>query len=236
MKNNPTNEKSGKQTRLGSPRVNYSLGPYNKANETEQWIRITEGCPNQCPYCYEPKEFKVFEIPEIIRNKVKIMDMNLLCKEEAQKIIDDLREFRVNGKVVHYELICGIDYRFLSWSLAKALHNARFKNISIAWDWGFGEQMKIKDAIEKLIHVGYRSNDIMVFMICNWKIPYEENCRKLDLCKIWRVKVGDCWFDNQTSPNIQPIHWSDKEIRSFRKKVRKHNQLVNFGVDPEWKK
>lgn len=224
-----------RQTRLAKPRVNYSLGSYDKSNKTEQWIRITEGCPNQCPYCYEPKKLKIFGIPKIVRNDVKIMDMNILCKQEALDIINELGNKRVNGKVVRYELICGVDYRFLTWELAKALHDARFRNIRIAWDLEYKEQMKIRDAIEKLTHRGYQSGDIMVFMICNWKIPYEENCKKLDLCKIWRVKVGDCWFDNQTSPNIQPIHWSDKEIKSFRKKVRKHNQLVNFGVDPECK-
>jgi len=75
----------------------------------------------------------------------------------------------------------------------------------------------------------------MVFMICNWTIPYGENLKKLDLCKVWRVKVGDCYFDNQTSPNINPSHWTDLQIKTFRNKVRKHNQLVNFRIDPEVK-
>jgi len=26
-------------------------------------------------------------------------------------------------------------------------------------------------------------------MICNWKIPYDECCRKLDLCKVWGVQI-----------------------------------------------
>jgi len=224
-----------KQKRLGSPRVNYSYGPYNKFNDTEQWIRITEGCPHNCPFCYEPQEYKIFGIPEIVRNKVKIMDMNLLCKEQAAEIIKTLGQKRVDGKVVYYELICGVDYRFLTPKMAELLKKSRFKNIRIAWDWTMREQYKIRDAIKMLIKAGYKKKEIMVFMICNWKISYEECCRKLDLCKIWNIKVCDCYYDNQTSPNIIPIYWSDQEIKDFRKKVRKHNQLVNFKIDPEVK-
>jgi len=209
----------------------YSLGSYNKFNETEQWIRISEGCPNNCPFCYEPIEIKLFEIPEIIRNEVKILDMNLLCKKDALSIITELGEKRVNNKVVYYELICGIDYRFLTQTLAYALKNSRFKNIRIAWDYDVKYQYKIKDTIKLLLKAGYRNKQIMIFIICNWKIPFKENIKKLDLCKVWGVRVADCWYDNQLSPNIKPMYWSEKEIKSFRKECRRHNQMVNFGID-----
>lgn len=213
----------------------YSFGPYNKFNDLEQWIRITEGCPNHCPYCYEPQKFKVYRIPKIIRNKVKIMDMNLLCKPEAIEIIKELGKKIINEKVVYYELICGIDYRFLTPQIAYLLKEAHFYRIRLAWDWFFVSQYKIKAAIEMLQDAGYRNQDLMIFMICNWRIPYKENIRKMDLCKVWRIPISDCWFDNQVSPNIKPIHWTDQEIKDFRTKVRKHNQIVKFGCDPEIK-
>jgi hypothetical protein len=99
----------------------YSIGSYNKVNDTEQWIRITEDCPNNCSYCFEPREVKIHPIPEIVRNKVKIMDMNLLSKKQALDIIQELGTKKVNGKVVYYELICGIDYRFTTQEIADAL-------------------------------------------------------------------------------------------------------------------
>ena len=173
----------------------YSLGPYNKVKGDEQWIRITEGCPHNCPYCYEPQEIKVFDIPEIVRNNVKIMDMKLLCKPEATNIILQLPK-TVNGRFVKYELICGIDYRFLTQEVADVLYKVRFQNIRLAWDWFFADQLKIKDAIKLLKKAGYKPKDIMVFMICNWRISYEENCLKLDLLKIWGCKAADCYFDN----------------------------------------
>lgn len=214
-------------------KTKYSYGPYNKTNEKEQWIRITEGCPHNCPFCYETQEFKIFEVPEIVRNNVSIMDMNLLAKKEALGIIKDLGKKRVNGKVVYYHLVCGIDYRFLTQEIADALKENRFKKIRLAWDWFYKDQFKIKKAIDMLKAAGYKPNQIMIFMICNWKINYDDNCKKLDLCKVWNVQVADCWFDNQTSPNMVPIHWTANEIKSFRRSCRKHNQLVNFKIDPE---
>lgn len=216
----------------------YAKGKYNKFNDQEQWIRLSEGCPNKCPFCresFENPEIKVFEIPELIRNKVKILDMNLLCHQEALEIIKELGRRKVKNKVIYYELLCGIDYRFLDQRLAVALKQSRFKNIRLAWDFGFNLQLKIRDAIKLLHNAGYSSNDIMVFMICNWKISYEDNLKKLDLCKVWNVQVADCYFDNQLSPNIKPIYWTEEQIKDFRSKVRKHNQLVNFKIDPELK-
>jgi len=222
-----------KQLLLEQKKIKYSLGPYNKIKGDSQQIRITEGCPHNCPFCYEPKEFNVFDIPKIERNKVRISDMNLLCKREALDIIKTLGSIKVNKKVVYYELICGIDYRFLTQEIANELYKNRFINIRIAWDWTLKHQYKIKDSIEMLKKAGYKSNDIMIFMICNWDIPYKENCLKLDLLKVWNVKVSDCYYDNQIFPNVIPKGWTFEQNKEFRFKCRLHNQIVNFKIYPE---
>jgi len=217
----------------------YSKGSYNKFNDQEQWIRISEGCPNKCEYCRESFENGTkpiyLEIPEIIRNNVKLLDMNLMYKPDCIKILDELGSKKVNNKVVYYELTCGIDYRYMNQEKADALKRNRFKNIRIAWDHNKQEQKRIKNCIKELVKSGYDPKKITVFMICNWKIPFDDNMFKLDLCKIWNVKVADCYFDNQLSPNIKPIHWSIEQIKLFRRRVRKHNQLIGFGIDPELK-
>ena len=216
----------------------YSKGEYNKSDENEQWIRLSEGCPNGCPFCregIENPELKIFEIPELVRNEVKILDMNLLCHKESLRIIRELARRKVNGKVVYYELLCGIDYRFLTQEIAISLRQSRFQHIRIAWDFSFSLQKEIKKSIQLLLNAGYSPKDIMVFMICNWKTTYEENLRKMDLCKIWNVQIADCYFDNQLSPNIKPIHWTEEQIKDFRHRVRKHNQMINFRIDPELK-
>lgn len=234
------------QLRLAMPKVKYSYGSYNKIKGDMQRIRITEGCPHNHPYCYEPTEIKVFGVPEIERNKVQITDMNLLCKEECISLIKELGSKRVNNKVIYYELMCGIDYRFLTEEIAELLYKYRFgkfnkngiwsRNIRIAWDMFYRDQFAIKDAIDKLVKAEYKPNEIMIFMICNWKIPFEMNCNKLDLCKIWGVQVSDCYYDNQTfKKGVIPIYWTSEQNKTFRKMCRRHNQLVTFRIDPEVK-
>jgi len=217
----------------------YSKGPYNKSNDQEQWIRITEGCPNQCEYCRESFENGIkpiyYPIPNIIRNDVKIIDMNLMYKSKAIEILDELGSKRVNKKVVYYELVCGIDYRYMTQEKADALKRNRFKKIRLAWDHNIIEQRRIKSCIKMLNKAGYRGRDIMVFMICNWKISYQDNLFKLDLCKVWGVFVCACWFDNQAGRKIKPIHWIPEHIKEFNRKERKHNQMINFGIDPQLK-
>jgi len=216
--------------------VPYAKGQHNRFDDSEQWIRLSEGCPNRCPFCresFENPEPIVFEIPELVRNDVKIMDMNLLSHPEALEWIKEFGRRKVNGRVIYYECICGIDYRFLNQELAIALRQSRFRNLRIAWDFSFNLQKLIKDKIKLLLNAGYDHKDITIFMICNWKTSYEDNLRKLELCKVWNVKCADCYFDNQLSPNIKPVHWTSEQIKDFRSKVRKHNQLVNFKIDPE---
>lgn len=214
--------------------VEYQRGSYDKSDEKEQWIRLSDGCPNGCKFCYAPRDLQFYGIPKILRNDVKIMDMNLLQQPNALAVIRYFGSRKVNKKVVYYELVCGIDWRILTQETADELHKNRFVRIRIAWDYGLSHQYKIKDAINMLVKAGYKPRKLTIFMICNWETTYVENLKKLDLCKVWNVKVADCWYDNQLSPNIKPIHWTEEQIRKFRSRVRKHNQLVLFGIDPEF--
>lgn len=229
------------QQRLISKKpINYSYGPYNKKDKDQQWIRLTEGCPHNCPYCYEPQEIKVFDIPMIERPIVKIMDMNILAPgKNPVKILRNLpQRVTLTNEIIEYEFICGIDYRFLTKEIAQLIKKHHVKRIRIAWDWWYRDQLKIKDALKLIYSVGYKPEDVIIFMICNWEIPYEECLRKMDLCKVWNVKIGDCYYDNQIEINEKfvPIGWTTMEALDFRSKVRKHNQLVNFKMDPQLKK
>ena len=224
------------QKRLGNPKLKYSYGSYNKYNDKEQWIRITEGCPHNCPYCYEPTEIKVFEVPEIIRNKVKIMDMNMLVpKKKPIQILKQL-PIKLNGSgIVKYEFICGIDYRFITKEVSEELKKHHFERIRLAWDWTLKDQYKIKDALIILYKAGYKPENIIMFMICNWEIPYDICMKKLDLCKVWNVKVADCYYDNQIEifKKFISIGWTTEQAYDFRRRVRTHNQMVMRKAYPE---
>ena len=233
----------GSECQLKKP---YSRGSYNKVKGKKQAIRLSEGCVWNCPNCHEGTEIKLFDLPKFERNEILIFDMNLLCKPQALQIIKDLGDLTVNGKHLRYELVCGADYRFMSQAIANALYHSRFENVGfdpklhsnkvirLAWDGKYSEQFKVKKAIDRLVKSGYKSKEIMLFMQANYRlVGFEECLLKLDLCKVWNVKVCDCYYDGQIGSEIIPVFWSTEEIRLFRKKVRKHNQIVNFGIDPE---
>ena len=199
-----------------------------------QRIELHRGCPwaDEHVYCFEPLEHEDFPIPELTMNQVEILDMNFLARKDALDIIKGLGSKRVNGKVVYYELICGIHFSYISEELATALKTSRFKRPRIAWDGPFGDQLKIKDAIKILSDAGFKRKDIMLFMIVNWRVPYLECLRKLDLMKVWGVKVCDCCYDGGYKYAV-PGFWTLGELKDIRLKCRKHNQLVNFEMDPQ---
>ena len=73
---------------------------------------------------------------------------------------------------------------------------------------------------------------LSVFILVNWKTPYADCLKKLDLLKVWNVKVNDCCWDGGYKI-AKPHYWELSQIKEFRRKCRKHNQLVRFKIDPE---
>lgn len=224
-------------TTYGKPQYNYVKGD-------RQRIELHRGCPwskalghgvEYGGYCYEPSIYEDFPIPELTKNYVQILDMNLLARKDALQVIKELGSKKVNEKVVYYEAVCGFDFRRLTQEIAYALRSSRFVKPRLAWDDIIIDQYKIKDVIGFLVKAGYGRKQISLFMIVNWKIPKSECEKKLDLMKVWNMKVCDCCFDGGYK-YCTPTYWTAKELKEFRAKCRKHNQLVNFGIDPEVRK
>lgn len=212
----------------------YDRPQYNKVVGLVQRVELHRGCPWGHGYCYEPDINEDFPIPEIVRNQVQILDMNPLARKDILEVIKALGEIRVDGKVVHYEFVCGIDFRLLTQEIANAMKESRFVRPRLAWDGPFSEQMKLKDALYMLLRAGYQQDrdKIMMFMIVNWEIPFEECMRKLDLMKIWNVLVCDCCYDGGYKVAV-PVYWSEDEIDRIRRICRRHNLMVLFKIDPE---
>jgi len=219
--------------------MNYSTGEQNIITSEFQMIRLSEGyCPHKCPWCLEWKEAirkQDYKLPNIVRRDIRLSDMNILASNDPLSKINQFRGIRVEGKVVYPWLICGVDYRFLNQEISNALKYSRFIKIHIAWDKNMDHKEKIISAIKMLVQSGYKSKDLSVFMICNHpSISFDECMQKFYVCHDIGVKINDCYFDNQYGRKEKiPIGWTSNEIKSFRKTIRKHNQILNFGIDPE---
>lgn len=216
----------------------YAKGFYNVIDDGVQWLRLSEGCPNKCVYCAETWENGTepiyYEIPEIVRNRVNILDMNLIYKPKALEIIKQLGRMRVNKKVIKYSLQCGVDYRYLNQEIASALKQSRFIEMRLAWDYGYNDAYKIRDALNFLEYAGYNPKSIQVFMLANWKIPAKEFIMKLRTLLKWNVQVSDCWFDNQKKGEVIPIHWTKEEIKDVGRQCRDHNIMIRHnGIQVE---
>lgn len=191
-------------------------------------IKFTDGCPNGCLYCYAPKtEIKYYdpEIPEA--DLIQILDMNFLSNPKHLEILKNLKKAK-------YELVCGLDYRRLTEEIADLFKKKGFIKIRWAWDYNLSLQRVHRDIFKILIKAGYRAEDLSVFILVNWKIPYLDCCKKLDLLKVWGVKVNDCCW-NGGYKLAKPVYWTPEQIKKFRALSRKHNQLVRFKIDPELK-
>ena len=189
-------------------------------------IQFTSGCPNNCAYCYEPKEIKCYnpEIP-ITKELIQISDMNFLANPNAINILKALPKQK-------YELICGVDHRLLTQEHCNLFKEKGFIKIRWAWDYTFNQQKKHQKVWQMFLKSGYKSQELSVFILVNWKTPYLDCIRKLDLLKIWNVKVNDCCFDGGYKL-AKPHYWDIDQIKRFRKACRKHNQMVLFKIDPE---
>jgi hypothetical protein len=193
-------------------------------------IQFTSGCPNNCKYCYEPKEVKKlsFNYQDLfLHNEFQILDMNFLANPDHIEILNKIPKRK-------YELVCGVDYRRLTQEICDLMKNKGFIKIRWAWDHNFGMQRTHKKIWQMWLKAGYKPKDLSVFILVNWKIPFVDCVKKIDLLKVWNVKVNDCCWDGGYKI-AKAKYWTPDQIKRFRAMCRKHNQLINFKIDPEFK-
>jgi len=218
------------------------------------------GCIRRCAFCgtwrIEPKithkkpEELIKEIQTIGKNKVIFLDNNFFANPYVKDNLRALAKIRVNEKPVIFESQSGFDARLIANDpeLAILLKQARFQNVRIAWDHGFGDRHVIQQQIKRLTDAGFTTKDISVFMIYNFDIPFKEMLKKLNFCKRLGVQITDCRYRplESTFDNYDPhafktgqterdyyIHskagWTDAKIRDFRSRVREHNIAIRYG-------
>lgn len=226
-----------KRERNNYPQVNYI------DDNNVQWIEINRGCKRHCAFCHADPNYKVFDIPEIKRNNVHVVGEGFLYDPDIEQKIIKLGQKRVNDRVVYYGLSQGIDFRLLTPEIAELLSKNRFglinnkgvwkKGIRFAWDLSLFQEKLAKETIDLLCKYKYIRKYIIVFVLINWKISYEDCLYKLKKLKEWGVRIDDCTWDTTKKEKL-PLYWTKDQLIYFRKISRKHNQLIFFdGYDPE---
>jgi hypothetical protein len=223
---------------------------YDLVDVDYQIFHTSRGCIRKCRFCgtwkIEPGfTYKKSIKDEICSNRIIFYDNNLLANPCFKLILNELKNTKYNDRVVYSESQCGIDGRLLTPELAKLLKQARFQNPRIAWDHRYNQKNTIKKQIDMLVEAGYPVKEIYVFMIYNFEQDYYEMLKKLRQCKKWGVQIADCRYRplDQTFDNYNPREkqsnrdyyiypkWTDRQIKLFRKKVRRQNIAIRHGFD-----
>ena len=214
-----------------------------------QIIHASRGCIRRCKFCgtykIEPKLISKRSIKgEIKSNKLIFYDNNFLANEYIENILEELKNAKINGRVVYSECQSGFDGRILTKELGLKLKKARFINPRIAWDNSYEEYKDIEKQISYLVDGGYNPKDIYVFILYNYELPFEIMEEKRKKCYEWGVQIADCRFRplNQTFDNYNSykteqsntdyyinFNWSDSKVREFRRNVRRQNICVRHG-------
>ena len=126
------------------------------------------------------------------------------------------------------------------------MKEAGFKNPRIAWDHHYSDADFIHKQLKILFNAGFKPREISVFMIYNFDIDYNEMEDKRAKCFEWGVQITDCrnrpldkttdgYNPRKRKQTRQEYHinpnWTDYEVRSFRRNVRRHNICIRMEAD-----
>ncbi len=221
-----------------------------------QILHASRGCRRHCEFCGTWKiENEIVNkssiVAEIKKKNLVFYDNNFFHNPNIEDILSELITLKERKQISVVESQSGFDGRELleNPKLAILIKKAGFKYPKIAWDWGLNQEHLIKQQIDILKDAGYKSRDISVFMIYNWKYTFDEMEEKRKKCWNWRVQISDCRYRplDQLFDNYNPhlmnqsiddyyIHtasgWNDTKIKLFRRHIRQQNicirQRLNF--------
>lgn len=206
----------------------------------KQTTKTSEWCPYKCPFCFNGrKPFEEYELPDITSNYVVLYDPAFLSRKNVLEDIRELGKRKVNGKVVYYELLQGINLKDLSQDTANALKENRFVRIRFAWDDSYTEKSyyRVYDGIKMLLNAGYKRKDMICYILSNYYVSLRECLYKAKIMLYNHIPVCNCVYrKNLGDPKVYPELWKQNEIDYFKQECRTNNQIIKFnGYDPEIK-
>lgn len=215
-----------------------------------QIIHTSRGCQRRCKPCgvylCEPKQsFKESVRDEVFKKKLIFYDNNLLANPNIENILRELVLLKRQRRIRSCESQSGFDGRILRRKpyLAQMLKDSGFVYPKIAWDGSVKSWKNREKEIDILKNVGYRKEDISVFMLFNHELTFTELEYKRMYCYDWGVQVTPCRFRpldslsdgyvgkcRSQSGDKYFIHpnWTDRQIRQFSRNVRQHNVSIRY--------
>ena len=147
---------------------------WNYEPEDSYFCRTTKGCVRRCKFCavphLEPKFSRYTRWREEIketrqlygeRQNLVLMDNNVLANDNVEDIIRDIRNegfghgVKRNRKLRSVDFNQGIDARFVTPKIAKALATINLRPIRLAFDYD-GVEKAYRAAVARLAAVGFR--------------------------------------------------------------------------------
>ena len=216
---------------------------YSFVDSDFQMIQLSRGCTKKCKFCavhhiepeYQPKSTFINGVQ---KRRLLFLDNNFLANPHIDEIFDELDELKMYQKITNWEAVSGVDIDYLLHKpeLAKRMKRSGCINLRIAWDGSIKKAHRIKKAIDLFEEAGFDISRIRVFMLYNYRIPFEECEKKRVLCYKWGVRVYQCRYipitatsdgfnqrKKQTSEDYY-IHdgWTDEQVKLFNINCRNH--------------
>lgn len=165
----------------------YSL--YPEFTKDTAYGFLTRGCPNNCSFCIVSKKEglcsrKVADLSEFWRGQknIELLDPNILACKDKMGLLGQLAE---SGAKVNFNQ--GLDARFITEEVAKALSEIRIKTVHFAFDFMKNEERIVAGlkTFQRLCPT--ESRNATVYMLTNFDTTLEEDIYRLR-------KIQECGF------------------------------------------
>lgn len=161
----------------------YSL--YPELTKDTAFGFLTRGCCNDCDFCIVSKKegmcsTKVADLSEFWRGQknIDLLDANLLACKDRMELLKQLADSNANVNFTQ-----GLDARFITEEVARALTKIKIKMIHFAFDFMKNEKQIIKGLRTFKEISGITDNKAVVYMLTNYNTTIEQDLYRVQMIK-----------------------------------------------------
>lgn len=159
----------------------YSL--YPELTKDTAYGFLTRGCPNNCDHCLVSEKegrcsIKVADLSEFWRGQknIKLLDPNLLACKNRMDLLEQLSNSKAN-----VDFTQGLDARFVTEKVAKALTRIKIKSVHFAFDRMENEKQIVTGlkTFKYVSHIDCRK--AIVYMLTNYNTTLSEDLHRIKI-------------------------------------------------------